>query len=156
MQLLKLACSSFLRLSSSQEFRSACSSSIPLALNVKEWYYCANVFVCKIKDLRRRERVVSLSKMNRLLFVSLIMVLDIVSSRYGKYEATSNVPEDMNGEPERTQDIVKVVPMPSLNIGQLFRLLKSFKDKTLFNRMFKTDENMGSRMGRITVIPNWG
>ena len=82
------------------------------------------------------------------------MVLDIVSSRYGKYDYATS--EDMDGEPEHTHDIVKVKPMPSLNIGQLFRLLKSFKDKTLFNRMFKTDENMGSRMGRITGIPNWG
>ena len=90
------------------------------------------------------------------------MVLDIVSSRYGKFDyiqATSNDPEDMDGEPEHTQDIVKVVPMPSLNIGQLFRLLKSFKDKTLFNRIFRTDENNihdVHRMGRIRGIPNWG
>ena len=102
--------------------------------------------------------------MNTLQFVSVIIVLDIVSSRYGRHDyvqATSNDPEDafQNGGQEHNQDFVKVEPMPSINIGQLFRLLKSFKDKTLFNRILNTDDNIiynVHRYRRIRGFPNWG
>ena len=112
--------------------------------------------MCKIKDLRRKERVASLFKMNGLLIVSCFclcpvscLVLDIASSYF---QATSNDPEDF---------VKKSAPMPSMSIeiGKLFRLLKSFKDKTLFNRILKTDGisiHDVHRYRRIRGIPNWG
>ena len=116
---------------------------------------CKRICV-QIKDLRRKERVASLFKMNRLMIVSCFclcpvscLVLDIANSYF---QATSNDPEDFAKKSE---------PMPSMSIeiGKFFRLLKSFKDKTLVNRILKTDDipiyNV-HRYRRIRGIPNWG
>ena len=97
--------------------------------------------------------VVSISKMNTILFLSVILVLDIASSRYGRHDycqATSNVDEDtyQNDEPEHTQDYLKSKPMKNTDIIQLLKMFKLRKDKSVFNRIFGKNNN--------NVHPIWG
>ena len=85
--------------------------------------------------------VVSISKMNTILFLSVILVLDIASSRYGRHDycqATSNVAEDtyQNDEPEHTQDYLKSKPLKNMdNIIKLWKMLKSNKDVSVYNHI---------------------
>lgn len=91
-------------------------------------------------------------KMNKMLFVSVILVLDRVSSRYGRhdyFQVTSNDAEDTyhDDEPEHTQDYLKSKPMMNNDIIQQLKMLKTYKDISVFNRMF------GRRMSGFSF---WG
>ena len=94
--------------------------------------------------------------MNTILFVSVILVLDIVSSitigRHHFFQATYNDAEDTyhDDEPEHTQDYLKSKPMMNNDIIQQLKMLKTYKDISVFNRMF------GKSHGRISGFPTWG
>ena len=90
-------------------------------------------------------------KMITTLFVSIMLVLDIVSSRYGRhdyFQTTSNDAEDTyrGDEPEHTQDYLKSKPMMNNDIIQQLKMLKTYQDASIYNRMF----------GRMSGFPIWG
>ena len=90
-------------------------------------------------------------KMNTTLFVTVMLVLDIVSGRYGRhdfFQATSNDAEDTyhDDEPEHTQDYMKSKPMINNDIIQQLKMFKKYQDLSVFNRMF----------GRMSGLPIWG
>ena len=101
--------------------------------------------------------------MNTLLFLSVILVVDIVSSRYGRHDyrqATSNDAGAgdtyQNDEPEHTQDYLKSKPMKITNIIQLFKMFISSKDKSVFNHIFGKHNIDFNLYGRISGIRMWG